>query len=167
MFMDALQRLIQHNSLAYHVVVAAIVVSSFYLLSGLAKRFLGWVAKKIFARTETTLDDLVVDVIRKNVRSLMIVVGLHIGVREIRKACSPADVTAHQILDYADAILYVAVVVVVLKIVLGSVRVFINWYLDGLAGDEGSQLRSTLAPLTSKIINLVIGLIAIIIRWQI
>ncbi|HXG00633.1 MAG TPA: mechanosensitive ion channel family protein, partial [Bacteroidota bacterium] len=43
------------------------------------------------------------------------------------------------------------------------VHVFINWYLDRLGDGSGSQLRLTLGPLTNKIINLVIGLVAVII----
>ncbi len=147
----------------YHLVIAAIIVAAFFFLSGPVKRLLAWIGGKILARTETKLDDLIIEVVRKNVRWLMVVTGLHIAVREIRKGVTAADVTAQQMLDYADAILYIAVVLVMLKIVLGIVHVFITWYLERLSDGASAQLRLTLGPLTTKIMNLAIGMVAIMI----
>jgi small-conductance mechanosensitive channel len=160
--MEWLQHIIQDRIL-YHLLVAAIIVAAFFLLSTPVKRLISWIGGKIVARTETRLDDLIIEVVRKNIRLLMVVTGLHIAVREIRKGLTAGDVTAHQILDYADAMLYIAVVLVILKIVQGIVRVFITWYLEKLSNGGSVQLRLTLAPLTTKIMNLVIGLVAIII----
>ncbi len=147
----------------YHLVVAAAIVVAFFLLSGPVKGMLGWMARKILARTETTLDDLILEVVRRNVRWLMVVIGLRIAVQEIRKGTTGADVTALQILDYAEAILYIAAVVVLLKMVLGIVHVLINWYLERLADGSSAQLKLTLGPLASKIVNVLIGLVAIIV----
>ena len=147
----------------YHSIVTVIIIAAFYVLSSPVKKLLEWIGKKIFAKTQTTLDDLIFDVARKNVRSLMVVIGLHIAVQELRKGVTPHQLTALQMLDYAEGLLYVAVVLVVLKVVLGIVHVFINWYLDRMAGDGASQLKLTLGPLTNKIMSLVFGLIALII----
>ncbi|HXF99541.1 MAG TPA: hypothetical protein VNL69_02095, partial [Bacteroidota bacterium] len=149
--------------MAYHGIVAGLIVVGFYLLSAPVKSLLSWLGHRLFAKTETKLDDMILEVVRKSVRSLLVVVGLHVAVRELRKGIAADQLTAHQILDYAEALLYIAVVLVLLKIVLGIVHVFINWYLDRLGDGSGSQLRLTLGPLTNKIINLVIGLVAVII----
>jgi small-conductance mechanosensitive channel len=147
----------------YHLVVAIAIVLAFLFLSGFVKRVLNWTAKKLLTLTETQLDDLILDVVRKNTRALMIVVGLHIALREIRKGIVGQDATADQIFGYTDAILYVAIVVVVLKIVLGILRVAIHWYLDQVSTEDESHLKATLAPLTGKIVNIIVGMVAIII----
>ncbi len=151
------------DDLMYHIVVASIIVFVFFALSGLLKKILHWVGKKIFALTETVLDDLLVDVARMNIRSMMVVVGLRIALREIRKGVAAQQLTAHQILDYADAIIYIAIVVVLVKIIFSMLRVVIDWYLDQVAKGGESHLKKTLGPLTSKIVNILVGMVAVII----
>jgi small-conductance mechanosensitive channel len=152
-----------NNSLLYHLAIAALIVVVFFFLSGFVKRLLSWAGRKIFVRTETKLDDMILDVIRKNVRLLMVIIGLQIGIREIGKGLLAGDETIRQILEYSSAILYVAIVLVLLRMVLGSIRVLIDWYLDQMASGGESPLKMTLGPLTSKIANVVIGLVAVII----
>lgn len=147
----------------YHSVAAIIIVAVFYVLSSPIKKLLEWIGKRIFAKTRTTLDDRLLDVVRKNVRSLMLVIGLHIAVWEIHKGVTPEQLTALQILDYAEALLYIAVVLVLLKIALGIVHVFMSWYLEKIGGDGGSHVKLTLGPLTNKLVSLLFGLIALII----
>ncbi len=151
------------DSFLYHVAIGVVIVATFYLLSGIAKKLLGWIGKKVLAKTETILDDLVLDVVKKNVRSLMLLMGLHVGVREVRKGITAADVTVHQILDYCDALLFTVAVIVVIKIVVGVVRVFIDWYLARLSADPESELKHTLGPLTGKIVSIVLGMVGIIV----
>lgn len=95
------------NSVSYHVSIGVVIVAAFYFLSGTAKKLLGWIGKKVLAKTETVLDDLILNVVKKNVRSLMLLMGLHAGVTEVRKGITTADVTVQQILDCCDAILFV------------------------------------------------------------
>jgi len=83
--------------------------------------------------------------------------------REIRRAATPADLTLLDLLDYGAQILYVAVVLLVLKILVGILREIIEWYLDKASADGIARLKSTLGPLTTKAVNLLVGMVAIII----
>ncbi len=151
------------NDLTYHLVIGATIAIVFALLSLAVRSLLHFVGRKIFARTEMVLDDRILDVLLSHVRPLMIVAGLGIATREIRKGISPADLTPAQILDYTEAILYIVVVILVLKILLGIVREFIHWYLDKISVEGTSSLKLTLGPLTNKAVNALVGLVAIII----
>ncbi len=151
------------DDLAYHVTIAAAIVLIFSLLSRAVRALLRWAARKVFARTETVLDDRIVAVLLAHVRPLMVLVGLHIAVREVRKAVTQGDVTLTQILDYSEALLYIALVVLAVKILLGVLREIIDWYLEKVAADGSSNLKATLGPLTSKVINIIVGLVAVII----
>lgn len=157
-----LDQILKDNVL-YHAIIGAVIVAVFYLLSSFVKKVLSWVGKKIFAKTKTLLDDLILDAVRRNVRSLMVIAGLHVAVREIRKGTTAADLTLNQILDYADSVLYIAALVVLLKITIGILRVLIDWYLDQMTNDAESNLKNTLGPLTSKIVNILVGMVAVII----
>lgn len=151
------------NEMWARVVLGAIIVAAFFFLSRVAKFFLYFLGKKVFAKTETVLDDRILEVVLSHTKPLMVLIGLHVAVREIRKGAPPSEVTVNQILDYADAILYLVVVVLALKIVLGIVRVFIDWYLETLSAEGASDLKRTLGPLTHKAVNILIGLVAVII----
>jgi len=151
------------NDLTYHLVIGATIVIVFSLLSRAVRSLLHFVGRKIFSKTETVLDDRILDVLLTHVRPLMVVTGLGIASREIRKALTPADLTLGQILDYADAILYIVFAILVLKILLGIIRETIHWYLDRISVEGTSNLKLTLGPLADKAVNGLVGLVAIII----
>lgn len=147
----------------FHLVVAAIIVVVFYFMSRVVRALLAWISRKLLTRTETELDDRIMEVVLAHVRPLMVIIGLHIAVREVRKATAAAEDTPDQILDYADAILYIAIVVLVLKVLLGIIREIINWYLDTISSEGAANLKLTLGPLATKVINMVVALVAIIV----
>ena len=45
------------NKLIYHVIIAVVIVLVFYFLSRLVRGFLFWIGRRVFAKTENTLDD--------------------------------------------------------------------------------------------------------------
>lgn len=153
----------QLNSLVYHSLIAGAIILVFVLLTRLVRSILRWLGHKIIGRTETVLDDKILDVLMANVGLFMIVTGCFIGVREVRKGLEPDTVTVAQLLEYADALLYIAGVIIVIKILLGIVREIIDWRLEKVSADGTSNLKLTLGPLTSKVMNILVGLVAVII----
>jgi small-conductance mechanosensitive channel len=151
------------NELIYHSVIAVVIVIVFYVMTSVVRGFLGFIGRKIIARTENELDDKILAVVLAHVRPLMIVIGLHVAVREIRKGVPAADLTMAQILEYANAILYIVVVFLILKIFLAVIQEFIHWYLDKVSGDGAGNLKMTIGPLTDKVMKIVVGLVAVII----
>jgi small-conductance mechanosensitive channel len=151
------------NPLLYHTFVAAIIVAAFVLFTRAVRALLQWLGHRIFRQTETELDDRILEVVLRHVRPLMIVISLHLAVREIRKGAVETDITLHQLLDYGQAVLYVAAVLLLVKVLLGILREIINWYLDRVSGDGAASLKMTLGPLTNKVVDILIGLVALII----
>jgi MscS family membrane protein len=160
--MEWLKTIVQ-GELWGRIAVAGIIVAAFYILSRLAKKLLNFIGHKLLARTETVLDDKILEVVLAHVKPLMVIIGLHVGVREIRKGAPASELTVNQILDYADAFLYIIVVILVLKVLLSIIRVIIDWYLDHLSTEGVSDLKMTLGPLTSKVVNILVGMVAVII----
>jgi small-conductance mechanosensitive channel len=48
-------------------------------------------------------------------------------------------------------------------VVLGFLREAINWYLDRISAEGGTSLKMTLGPLTNKVVDILIGLVAVIV----
>jgi MscS family membrane protein len=151
------------NEMAFHGTVAVCIVVAFSVLSRAMRALLRWAAHKVFTKTETVLDDRIVAVLLRHVRALMVLTGLHIAVRELRKAILPSDETLTQLLDYAGSLLYIAVVILAVKIILGIIREIIDWYLERVAADGSPALKNSLGPLTSKVVNILVGMVAVII----
>jgi MscS family membrane protein len=151
------------NDLLYHSVIAVVIVVVSYALSGVVRNLLGFIGRKILSRTETVLDDRILGVILAHIRPLMLIVGLHVGVREIRKGVTPEDATVDQILDYSESLLYIALVLLVVKILLTVVREIVDWYLDRVSAAGDVNLKNTLGPLSAKIVKILLGLVAVII----
>jgi MscS family membrane protein len=151
------------NPLALHLTIAAIIVVAFALLTRVVRASLQFLGHKIFARTENVLDDRILAVVLAQVKPMMITAGLQLAVREIRKGITADEVTISQILEYAQAILYVLVVIIALRILLGILRELIHWYLDKISADGTSNLKFTLGPLTNKVVDVLVGLVALII----
>ncbi len=147
----------------YHLAVGAAIVAAFWILTAVVRRGLQTIGRRIFAKTQTVLDDRILEVVLSVLRPLMVTIGLRIAVREIRKGVEAGSATPEQILDYAEAILYVIIAFLIVRILLGVVRVLIHWYLDRLASDGTSNLKHTLGPLTTKVTNILVGLVAVII----
>jgi small-conductance mechanosensitive channel len=151
------------NHDVHHLIIGGIIVVVFWLLTWVVKWTLIFIGRKIFARTETVLDDRILRVVLANVQPLMVVIGLRLAVREVWKGADAGETTLQQILEYAEALLYIVLAVLVLWILLGILREVITWYLERLSHDGTSDLKNTLAPLITTVMNVVIGLVAVII----
>jgi hypothetical protein len=107
--------LIVHLAIALAMVVVAV------LLTRPVRGLLSSLSRKVFARTETALDDRILAVVLRHVRAIMVVIGFQLAVREIRKGTGPSDLTITQMLEYAEILLYVFLVGLVVKILLGII----------------------------------------------
>jgi small-conductance mechanosensitive channel len=152
-----------NNPLLTRLAVAAVIVVVAFLMTGTVRRLLSWLGHRVFARTETALDDRILTVVLRNVRPLLLVVGFGVALREIRKAVTPEDLTLTQILEYCEILLYILVVGLAVRVILGVIREIIVWYLDKASTDVASNLTRTLGPLTNKAVSLLVGFVALII----
>jgi small-conductance mechanosensitive channel len=151
------------NPLVFHLAVGAAIVAAFWILTGVLRWALTALGRRVFARTETVLDDRILEVALSVLRPLMLMIGLRIAAREVRKGVEAGNVTLDQVLDYTEAILYVVIAILIVRVLLGILRVLIHWYLDKLSSEGTSNLKHTLGPLTTKVTNILVGLVGIII----
>ncbi len=151
------------NPLTYHALIAAAILAALYVLSRPIRSFFHFVGGKIFARTENVLDDRILEVLTANVRPALLLFGLEVALREVHKGVRPSDQTLQQILEYAGAVLFTLVLLLVMRVVIGVIREVVNWYLDRISGEGAPHLKMTLGPLTNKTIVFLIGMVGAII----
>lgn len=149
--------------LIYHGIIAVAIVMVVTFLTRPVRWLLMVLGRKLIARTETVLDDQILGVLIRHVRPTLVVIGLQLAAREIRKGTVASEVTINQVLEYAEVLLYVFLVGLVVKVLLGIVHEVIQWYLGRISTEGTSNLKLTLGPLTTKLTALLVGFVAIII----
>ncbi len=151
------------NPLSYHGLIGLLIIAGFFVLSTVIRGLLRVAGRKVFARTRTVIDDQILDVINRHVRSLTMLASFTVAAQEVRKGVTASDVTITQILGYVDTILYVLLVFVTTRLVLGILRVLVEWYIDRVTKDGAENMRMTIGPLTSKVTGIILGLVGLIV----
>jgi small-conductance mechanosensitive channel len=118
------------------------------------------VGRRLAERTKNTLDDKLLELLRKRLTSLSVIAGVYLAIREVRKGLTAENVTHHQVLDYLEIALFVCLVFVLTRLLSRMIRSSFEWYLEGVAAKTRSEVAPTLAPLTAKIINIVLFILA-------
>lgn len=151
------------NILLKHLLIALAIVVGSWIVGKLLQFLLGVFGKKILTKTKTTLDDRIINVLRGNATLISVIIGIYIGLEQIKKIATPDDITLNQILYYLQIATFIIIVLFVARLVSRLISAAFGWYMDEVSRKTESNLTATIAPLTNKIISIVIFLTGIMI----
>ncbi|HEY6191075.1 MAG TPA: mechanosensitive ion channel family protein [Bacteroidota bacterium] len=143
-----------------HLIFAGLIIAAAGLVGKLVELIWGRLARRLSGTTRTTLDDKLLELVRKRLAMLSLIAGVYIAIREVRQGLNAENVTRHQILDYVEIALFVFLVVILTRLVSRIIRASFDWYLEDVAAKTHSEIVPSVAPLTAKIVNIVLFLIA-------
>ncbi len=149
-----------NDAILQHGITALIIIVASAVIGKVLKYSFATVLKKLFSFTKTTLDDRIADVVQSRIVALSIIAGFYIGIREVRKALTPEHVTHHQVLDYLSVVLFLILVLVLTRLVSRLIETTFEWYFNKADERTHGDVAPTLVPLVSRIIDLVLFLIA-------
>jgi len=147
----------------YHSAIALGILIGSIIAGRMLKSILSWIVKSVTQRTKTTLGERIFQTARTKITSMTILAGLFIALTEIRKGVSLRDTTTLQVLGYLDVIAYIGAVLLVGKIIAEVAESAIEWYIENKETVQGNNLRATVAPMTSKLVNIAVFLMAVIV----
>lgn len=147
----------------YHLAMAAVMFLAAVVLGWIAKRFLATVGRRLIAKTASELDDLILNILLDKVKWIAVVTGAYLASEEIAKSTTEADVTARQLLGYANGIIFVCFMLVVTIVLIRIIDTSIKHTMERHAKRTSSKLNEALLPLVNRVVNIVIALIALII----
>ncbi len=147
----------------YHLVMAAVMFLAAVVLGWIAKRFLATVGRRIISRTASELDDLILNILLEKIKWIAVVTGAYLASEEIAKSTTEADITARQLLGYANGIIFVCFVIVVTIVIIRIVDTSIKHAMERHARRTSSRLNEALLPLINRVVNILIATIALII----
>ncbi|MBI3192971.1 MAG: mechanosensitive ion channel [Ignavibacteriae bacterium] len=148
------------NQAIEHLLYAIAIIIASAILGRVIKFLLNTVFKKLFKHTETSLDDRLLEVFRGRVTTLSIIGGIYVAIREVKKGLTAENITALQSLDYLSIALFIFLVFVLTRLAIKTVQSTFDWYLEEVSRKTDSVITPTIAPLTTKVLNILLFMIA-------
>lgn len=151
------------NKIFSHLLIALIIVVASWIVGKVIKFLLNVFGRKILAKTKTTLDDRIIEVLRGNATLISVIIGVYVGIEHISKILTPDDITLNQILYYLQIATFIIIVLAVARLISRLIGGIFGWYMEEVSRKTQSNLTATIAPLTKKIISIVIFLTGLMI----
>lgn len=149
------------NKIINQLFIAIIIIIISWAIGKIIKFILMLINKYLLTKTKTTLDDRLINVLRKHITLLMVLIGFYFAIAEMREAL--VEIAHHKILNYLEVVLYIIAVLAIARIVSRLIEATFQWYMDEVSKKTQSNISATIAPLTNKIISIAIFLIAVIV----
>lgn len=160
--MDAIRTYLGSAFLA-HVFLAALMFLGTQAIGWIGKRFLDTIGRRLASKTDSDLDDVIIDIIVDRVKWVAIVAGSYLASEELMRATEATDIAARQWLGYAQGIIFVCFVAVVAIVLIRIADSSVKYTMESHARRTASKLNEALFPLVNRIINILIAVIALII----
>jgi MscS family membrane protein len=150
------------SGLISHLAIAAAMFVGAMAVGWIAKKFLSTVGRRLAAKTESELDDIIIEIILDRIKWVALVAGSYLASEELTRATEAADVAARQWLGYAQGIIFVCFVAVVTIVLIRIADSSVKYSMERQAKRAASKLNEALFPLVNRLINILIALIALI-----
>jgi len=151
------------TALLSHLVMGAIMFLGAMVLGWVAKRFLTTIGRRLASKTNSDLDDIIIEIIVDRIKWMAVVAGSYLATEELIRGTEATDVVARQWLGYAQGIIFVCFVAVVTVVLIRIADSSVKHTMERHARRTSSKLNEALFPLVNRIINVLIALIALII----
>jgi len=151
------------TALLSHLVMGALMFLGAMVLGWVAKRFLTTIGRRLASKTNSDLDDIIIEIIVDRIKWMAVVAGSYLATEELIRGTEAADVVARQWLGYAQGIIFVCFVAVVTVVLIRIADSSVKHTMERHARRTSSKLNEALFPLVNRIINVLIALIALII----
>jgi MscS family membrane protein len=146
-----------------HLAIAVLMFVGAMAVGWISKKFLSTIGRRLAAKTESELDDIVIEIILDRIKWVAVVAGSYLASEELTRATEASDVAARQWLGYAQGIIFVCFVAVVTIVLVRIADSSVKYTMERQARRTASRLNEALFPLVNRIINILIALIALII----
>ena len=132
---------------AQELVVSLAIIVAALIVGWLSVLILKILRKHIADRTETELDDKLIDALRTPVRLCMILIGLAIVAQRLEQKFPEAGEWVFRTTDQA---IVTIIIVIVAFFLVKVIRIMTNWYGGRIPDDKDSAIHSEFAPLVSE-----------------
>ena len=148
---------------SYHLVLAFGQFLAAVLVGWIVRLLFKTVGRRITAKTSNSLDDKILTIAIDKTVWVATVFGAYLGGKELANAIDPENRIGLQLLGYGEGIIFVFFILVLTIILIRITDTSIKHAIEVHSVRTSSRFNEALLPLINRIINIVIGLIAVII----
>ncbi len=162
------------NDLLFEVISSIVLILLAILAAKIFSFLLKTIVKPFVEKSKTLLDDKILEIAESAVFRLIILVGFYLAINNLRYGYFLYEENAHakfqksypyvdRILQLADNLLYLVVVLVILLLTYRIITVLFDWYAEKINAGENRNLSGSLFPLFKKVSKIIIAGLAVII----
>lgn len=144
--------------LAETIIFLAIVAGA-YVVSELVVLIINLLKRYLASRTQTDLDDRILDAVKAPIRYLMIFVGASVALKRLDLMVGEQN---DWIFKITGGVVFVGFAFVATMVLLRVVKIFTRWYADRVAAKTESNVDDELLPLVRRILNIIIMAIGVV-----
>jgi small-conductance mechanosensitive channel len=151
------------EGLLYHAVMGAAGFLLTLLAGKVLKVFLNTTGRRLITKTESDLDDKILEIILSRLIAVTAITGAYFGMRELRNGIGKDEATFHLVIDNANSVLFVLTAIVITIVVTRIVSTVIVHMMEAYGESQDARLHRTLTPLMNRIVMFTIAALAIIV----
>jgi small-conductance mechanosensitive channel len=150
------------HQLLYHVIVSVFIFAGMLVVGWIVKKFLETAGRRIASRTQSTLDDALLEIVLPRIKWLSIIVASFLAIEEIEKSIPVTELNAHRIIGYISATVSVLFIVAVTFLAIQLLNASIKHFVVAQAKKTSSRVNDALIILINRLTNSLIVFIALI-----
>jgi len=155
--LNILRNLAGENQILFHSVVGSVVGIAVIAAGKIVKWLFSTVGKKIISKTDTELDDEILDIVHSRIIALSSVIGIYLGMKELRLGLTKQNINFLTFLEYADTTLYLVTVLIIASVIIKIAKAVTFQTIKTISEKQKQeQFNQTLTPLINRVVTFVI-----------
>ena len=151
------------NGILFHAVKGALLFFLVLLIGKSLKIFLNAVGRKFVLKTESDLDDKIMEIVIDRLMSIAAITGMYCGLQRLRSGVSDSEKAFHAFLEYSNGALFVLMALVLTAVAIRITDTLVRHGLQRVAEKKSANFGQELVPLINRVVNIVVIAIAFII----
>ena len=151
------------TGLLFHATAGLVLFLVVLVIGKVTKFLLDTIGRKIITRTETELDDKILELVLERVMAISAISGMYFGLQELSNGLTAANTSFFRFLEYSNAALYILMALVLTVLGVRIVDTFIRHALRSVTERESSTFDRAFAPLVNRLVNILVAVVAVIV----
>jgi MscS family membrane protein len=163
-----LQRYQQYfgSALSQHVWDGVIAFVTVMIVGFFLKYFLQTIGRKLIGKTDTDLDDRLLDAILPRIKWLAVFIGLYLAMEQIVKGFAHTDETGRQVINYTEGAIYLGFIYLITLLLIRLIDIFLKHLIQRHAQRSAPTLNQAVLPLLNRLTMILIVFIAVVIGLE-
>jgi MscS family membrane protein len=151
------------TGILFHAVAGLLIFILALIAGRIIKFLLDTIGRKIIQKTESDLDDKILEIVLDRIMPIVAIAGMYFGLREFRTGVTSVHTSIITFLSIANGALYILIGLVLTIAAIRIVETLITHAMHSIAERGATNFDQALTPLVSRVVNILIVAVAVIV----